>query len=158
MDSTLKKLPTYLYTYSCNGGEHSLCALEARTWFGAEPQDNLVKSHVMIDPSRSPFMKERISVMYEVESLQDLLKQVETLQITGETFKVVYVKNEGTPKTEKIGFENRRAIEKEVGLHINGEAALEHPKRLFGVMVVNGRWIFGDYCKSAHYFRHLISN
>ncbi|WP_018706753.1 TRM11 family SAM-dependent methyltransferase [Siminovitchia fordii] len=148
MNHTEKKLPTYLYTYSCNGGEHSLCALEARTLFGAEPQDNLVKSHVMIDPSRSPFIKERMHVMYEGESLQDLLKQVETLQITGETFKVVYVKNEGLSKTEKIGFENRRAIEKEVGLHINGEAALEHPKRLFGVMVVNGRWIFGDYVKS----------
>ncbi|WP_263297691.1 hypothetical protein [Neobacillus bataviensis] len=26
-------------------------------------------------------------------------------------------------------------------------ADIHHPKRLFGVMNVNGRWVFGDYVK-----------
>ncbi|QED50243.1 methyltransferase domain-containing protein [Cytobacillus dafuensis] len=119
-----------------------------RSLFGREPQTSIVESHVKIDPSRSPFIKERISVIYEEESLQNLLKQVESLQVTGETYKVVYVKNGDRSKTEKAGFENRRAIEKDIGLHINGVADLHHPDRLFGVMVVNGRWVFGDYVKS----------
>ncbi|MBS4189890.1 methyltransferase domain-containing protein [Bacillus sp. FJAT-49705] len=123
--------------------------------FGSEPQTSIVESHVKIDPSRSPFIKERISVIYEEESLQNLLKQVESLQVTGETYKVIYVKNGDRSKTEKAGFENRRAIEKKMGLHINGVADLHHPNRLFGVMVVDGRWVFGDYVKSEPvWFRH----
>ncbi|WP_338752353.1 methyltransferase domain-containing protein [Bacillus sp. FJAT-52991] len=155
MDSKYKKLTTYIYTYNCDEEERSLCALEMRSLFGSEPQTSIVESHIKIDPSRSPFIKERIAVIYEEESLQNLLKQVASIQVTNETFKVIYVKNDGRSKTEKTGFENRRAIEKDIGLHINGEADLHHPKRLFGVMVVNGRWVFGDYVKSEPvWFKH----
>ncbi|MFO1442227.1 RsmD family RNA methyltransferase [Bacillus sp. Bva_UNVM-123] len=126
-----------------------------RSLFGVEPQAGIVESHVKIDPSRSPFMKERISVLYEEESLQNLLKKVTALQITGETFKVIYVKNGRPSKTEKVEFGERRAIEKEIGLHMNGVANLQHPDRLFGVIVVNGRWVFGDYVKSESvWLRH----
>lgn len=153
MDSKHKK--TYIYTYSCYEEERSLCALEMRSLFGSESQTSILESHVKIDPSRSPFIKERISVIYEGKSLQDLLKQVATLQVSGETFKVIYVKTSGPSKTEQEGFANRRAIEKEIGLQINGVADIRHPQRLFGVMVVNGRWVFGDYVKSEPvWFRH----
>ncbi len=155
MGSKQKRQTNYLYTYNCYEEERSLCALEMRSLFGREPQASMVESHVKIDPSRSPFMKERISVIYEEESFQNLLKQVATLQVTGETFKVIYVKTSGPSKTEQEGFENRRAIEKEIGLHINGVADIHHPQRLFGVMVVNGRWVLGDYVKSESiWFRH----
>lgn len=132
----------YIYTYSCKEGERSLCDLEMRTLLGSEPQIGIVESHLMLDPSRSPFLKERVSVMFEAETLDHLLEQVSALEVTGETYKVIYVKN-GAP--EKVGFENRRTIEKKIGLHINGVVDLHHPQRLFGVIVVNGRWIFGDY-------------
>lgn len=59
-----------------------------RSLFGVESQAGIVESYVKIDPSRSPFIKERFAVIYEGESLQDLLKQIATLQVTGETFKV----------------------------------------------------------------------
>lgn len=105
-----------------------------------------------IDPSRSPFIKERLTVIYEGQSLQHLIEQVAALQVTGATFKVVYVKNGGSVDA---GFEKRRAIEREIGLHINGIADIHHPKHLFGVMNVNGRWVFGDYIKSESvWFRH----
>ena len=155
MGSKQNRQTNYLYTYNCYEEERSLCALEMRSLFGSEPQASMVESHVKIDPSRSPFMKERISVIYEEESFQNLLNQVATIQVTGETFKVIYVKNGSTSKTEKVEFENRRAIEKEIGLQINGTADIHQPQRLFGVMAVNGRWIFGDYVKSESiWFRH----
>ncbi|WP_040205841.1 TRM11 family SAM-dependent methyltransferase [Neobacillus jeddahensis] len=146
---------TYIYTNSCSEDERSLCALEMRSIFGSESQGSILESHIKIDPSRSPFIKERISVIFEEESLQDLLEQVETLPLNGATFKVIFVKNGGRTKTETEGFENRRTIEKELGLHINGEADLHQPDCLFGVMNVNGRWVFGDYLKSESvWFRH----
>ncbi|MEH7343153.1 methyltransferase domain-containing protein [Bacillus sp. JJ1532] len=145
----------YIYTYSCYEEERSLCDLEMRTLLGSEPQIGIVESHIKMDPSRSPFIKERISNILEADSLDHLLEQVSALQVTGETFKVLYVKNGATSKIEKVGFENRRTIEKKIGLHINGVADLHHPKRLFGVIVVNGRWVFGDYVEGEPvWFRH----
>lgn len=145
----------YIYTSSCYEEERSLCALEMRILFGIEPEGGIVTSQVKIDPSRSPFIKERISVIFEEDSLDALLQQVSALQVTDETFKVMFVKNGSPSKTEKVGYEDRRAIERKIGLHINGVADLHQPKRLFGVMVVNGRWVFGNYVKGEPvWFRH----
>jgi tRNA G10 N-methylase Trm11 len=152
---TLQKSTTYIYTYAYAEDERSLCALEMRSLFGEVSQSNVLESFVKIDPSRSPFIKERITVLYEVESLEDLFIQVETLQLSGATFKVTYVKNSGQANSEQEGFENRRAIERELGLHINGQADLRHPDRLFGVMNIDGSWVFGEYVKSESvWFRH----
>ncbi|WP_261380614.1 TRM11 family methyltransferase [Neobacillus bataviensis] len=100
-------------------------------------------------------MKERISVIYEAQNLEDLYKQVETLQMNGVTFKVIYVKNRDLPKNKQDGFEKRREIERKIGLHIKGKADLRHPDRSFGVMHVNEKWVFGEYVKSESvWFRH----
>ena len=71
-------------------------------------------------------------MIYKSESLEDLFIQVATLQLSGATFKVNYVKNSGQAKSEHAGFENRRAIERELGLHINGIADLRQPDRYLG--------------------------
>ena len=132
-----------------------MCALEMRSLFGEESQSHVLESIVKINPSRSPFIKERITLLFEAEILEDLFIQVNTLQLCGATFKVTYVKNSGQKKSERDGFEKRRAIEREIGLHIVGKADLRHPDRLFGVMNVNRRWVFGEYKKSESvWFRH----
>ncbi|PFN95921.1 RNA methyltransferase [Bacillus sp. AFS076308] len=148
-------LTTYIYTYAFSDDERSLCALEMRSFFGDVSQSNVLETFVKIDPTRSPFMKERISVIYEAQSLEDLYKQVETLQMNGVTFKVIYVKNRDLPKNKQDGFEKRREIERKIGLHIKGKADLRQPDRLFGVMHVNEKWVFGEYVKSESvWFRH----
>lgn len=142
---------TFIYTYASYEDERSLVALEMHSLFGVESETSILESQVKIDPSRSPFIKERISVIFEGDSLQALLKQVATFQVSGERFKVIYVKN----GSMEVAFEERRAIEKEVGLHINGVADIHHPDRLFAVMNLNGRWVFGDYLESESvWFRH----
>ncbi|WML60835.1 RNA methyltransferase [Neobacillus sp. PS2-9] len=129
--------------------------MEMRSLFGEESQSHVLESIVKINPSRSPFIKERITLLFEAEILEDLFIQVNTLQLCGATFKVTYVKNSGQKKSERDGFEKRRAIEREIGLHIVGKADLRHPDRLFCVMKVNGRWVFGEYKKSESvWFRH----
>ncbi|MBY0123549.1 TRM11 family methyltransferase [Bacillus sp. S/N-304-OC-R1] len=144
----------HIYTYSCYEEEQSLCALEMRTLFGVEPAAGIVESCIKIDPSRSPFMKERISVLYEADSLQHLLIQLADLQVS-ETYKVLFVKSRYSSKTEKVGFEDRRKMEREIGLHINGVADLRQPQRIFAVIVVNGRWMFGDYVEGEPiWFQH----
>lgn len=149
-DENKLKSTTYIYKYAGYEDELSLRALEMRSLFKCESQTNILESTVKIDPSRSPFIKERIEVIFEGGDLQVLLKQVETLKVE-ETFKVIYVKNDSVEET----FEKRRSIEREVGLRINGIADIRNPQRLFAVMRVNGRYVFGDYVKSESvWFRH----
>ncbi|MDF2854867.1 MAG: hydroxyglutarate oxidase [Neobacillus sp.] len=155
MSETKQKLLNYIYTYAYPEDEQSLCALEMRSLFGEDTSTNLIKSRVEIDPSRSPFIKERIAVCFEETSFQELLEKVATIQLNGATFKVIYVKNASLTNAEKEGYEVRRKIEREIGLHINGEADFQDPDRLFGVMNVNDKWIIGDYVKSeAIWYRH----
>jgi tRNA G10 N-methylase Trm11 len=152
MNINNQEITTYIYTYAYPEDERSLCALEMRSLFGKETQSSFLVSSVKMDPSRSPFIKERISVIYEGANLQDLLLQVKALQLNGATFKVIYVKN---GDLEKEGYEKRRTIEREIGLHVNGQADFHQPDRLFGVMNVNGGWVFGEYVKSESvWFQH----
>lgn len=144
------QLNTFIYTYAGYEDERSLRALEMRSLFGVESETNVLESTVKIDPSRSPFIKDRIEVIFEGESFQELLKQVATFHVE-ESFKVVYVKNGSEGET----FENRREIERQVGLAIQGVGDVKNPQRLFAVMNLNRRWLFGDYVKSESvWFRH----
>jgi tRNA G10 N-methylase Trm11 len=126
-----------------------------RSLFGLESESSIIESSLRIDPSRSPFIRERIDVIFEGNHLQDIAVQVESLQLGESTFKVMYVKNGDLIKSKKVGFEKRREIEREIGLHIHGEADLLQPERLFGILNVNGRWVFGEYFKNeAVWLRH----
>lgn len=146
---------TYIYIYSCREDELSLCALEMRSFFGIDSTSNILESDLKIDPSRSPFIKERMDVIYEGSQLKDIMDQVKGLPLLESTFKVVFVKNNALEETEKVGFKERRMIEREIGLNIPGEADLLNPEQTFGVMIVNGRWVFGKYFKNeAIWLRH----
>lgn len=144
------------YVYSCSypEDEKSLFALEMRSFFGKESRSNVLESTVEVDPTRSPFIKERICVIYEGETLDNLIDKVKKLRLDGETFKIIYVKNLGLTKKEKEGFELRRTVEKDIGLVVDSEADFDNPDRLFGVMYVNGRWVFGDYAKNEPVWLH----
>ncbi|SDM86392.1 tRNA G10 N-methylase Trm11 [Bacillus sp. OK048] len=145
------KLDKYIYTFSSYEDEQALSALEMRCFFGMDSEKNIIESTVKIDPSRSPFMKERIAVLFEGASFQELLAKVATFEVSGESFKVMYVKN----GSEEESFEMRRKMEREVGLQLVGNADIHNPQRLFAIMNRNGRWVFGEYLKSESvWFRH----
>jgi tRNA G10 N-methylase Trm11 len=141
----------YIYTYASRREEVSLCAMELRAFFGEEAMKDphIVESALKIDPSRSPFIRERIDVMYEGDSLEDLREQVKNLPFSHSTFKVVFIKGETIKDAEKkVGLAERRRIEREIGINIKGEPDLQQPENIYGVMVVKGCWVFGIYYKS----------
>lgn len=147
---------TYIYNYLCGEEESSLCAVEMRSFFGVESQSSILESTLKINPSRSPFMKNRIDVIYQGAELHDIIEQLkESFPEMDTTFKVILVKNNDSAKSEKITFNERKKIEREIGLQISGKADLVHPEIVFGVMYVNGRWVFGEYFENEPvWFRH----
>ncbi|WP_096200540.1 TRM11 family SAM-dependent methyltransferase [Bacillus sp. FJAT-45350] len=147
MTRTIERI-NYLYTYSWDEGEHSLCQLEMRSLFGFDTESTLLESTLRIDPSRSPFMKERIDILYRCNSLEELVQNVKDLRVNT-TFKVLFVKN-----GEKVSFNERRSIERKIGLEIQGTVDLVNPQAMFGIIKVKEGWIFGQYFKSEPIWLH----
>ena len=52
----------YLYVINYAEGEESLCKLEMKVLFGQELTDKYLFSPIDIDPSRSVFVKERLTI------------------------------------------------------------------------------------------------
>jgi tRNA G10 N-methylase Trm11 len=155
LDNLGLKAQKFVYTYACREEERSLSELEIRSLFGVNSQSSYIVSPLKVDPSRSPFIRERIDVMIEGLSLQDIIGQVKDLPTLEKTFKVILVKHDDHPESDKWGLKERRAIEREVGTHIMGEADLDKPELLLGIIKVNEIWMFGQYSKNeAVWLRH----
>lgn len=148
--------PSYIYTYACSPDEESLCGMELRCLFGREIPPAIFQSEYEVDVSRSPFIKERIDVMYVGDTLADIYKQTEQVELDGKTFKVIFVKTNDLSPSEKIEYDERRVIEREIGMRIEGEADVNHPELVYGIVTLGGRWYFGSYHKNkATWFRQM---
>ncbi|MCD9021759.1 TRM11 family SAM-dependent methyltransferase [Cohnella silvisoli] len=139
-----RKLSTYIYVVAANEEERSLCMLEMRSLFGIEPTFNLLESPIRIDPSRSPFIKTRIEVLFDGSGVEEIGELVQKIQLDGATFKVVAIDYDNPYDDTKIEYEEKRAVEREIGLHIKGKAEMRMPDRVFGVVRMGGRWRFGE--------------
>jgi tRNA G10 N-methylase Trm11 len=124
-------ITNYLYTFACHEDEVELCRLELRTLFGTEPSNGYIESSLDIDPSRSPFIKQRVSLLFTGQSPTEIAQQVVKLEI------------ESRHLTE-IDFERKRAIEREIGWNIRGKAEMRKPERVFAIMRLGALWLFGE--------------
>ncbi len=147
---------TFIYTYTCTNDEVSLCELEQRSMFGKQAQSNILESELRMDPSRSPFISSRLDMLYEGHSLQDIVTQVADMSPSQESFKVVFNQHSQDSEAMKFRYEQRRTIEREIGLNLKGEADLIAPERVYGVMIIGERWLFGVHHKNeAIWLKHM---
>lgn len=130
----------YLYTTNYSKDEESLCKLEIKCMFNLILEEKHFISDTYIDPSRSPFIKNCISIMYTGKTMKDIINQILIDKLLSEQYKVTYINVD----VEDLGFHERRNIEREIGLNILGEYELHHPKINFGITKLNNKWIFGE--------------
>jgi hypothetical protein len=78
-----------------------------RSLLGEDSRSSTLESNLKIDPSRSPFIRERIDVVYEGYHLQNLVKHV----VVDGTFKVIFIQNSDVAQPEKFDFKERQRIE-----------------------------------------------
>ncbi|MCR8641172.1 DNA methyltransferase [Paenibacillus sp. N1-5-1-14] len=151
-----KQEPSYIYTYACTKDEIDLCDLEFRSLLGVTTHSKMIKSTIGVDPSRSPFLKERIEVLYEGDSLASILEQVEQIELLDQTFQLIYIPNQDLPPSKKVPLHERQSIERDIGMQIEGEPDYKNPDRQYGITVIDDRWYFGNYMKgTAHWFHHM---
>ncbi|OIJ15287.1 RNA methyltransferase [Anaerobacillus arseniciselenatis] len=154
MAETIQTPPYYLYKYSYHEDELALCQLEMRSLFGFDTTSSFLESPLQIAPSRSPFIKERIDVIYEGTSIEDISRKVARFQVEKSTFKVVLIQNDNYEETEKVEFTERRAIERKIGLNIKGTVDLHNPDLLFAIVKLKTKWVFGRFTKSEAVWLH----
>ncbi|WP_246187852.1 TRM11 family SAM-dependent methyltransferase [Paenibacillus tengchongensis] len=140
--------PAYIYTYANTEDEASLCAMELRCLFGQRVTDDIFASTTCVEVSRSPFLKERVDVIYTGNTLEEIYTQTEQIDVGDSTFKVICVKISDLPPGARIDYDGRRAIEREIGLRIHGEADVKRPDIVYGLAALGGRWYFGIYHKN----------
>ncbi|MDR6882866.1 RsmD family RNA methyltransferase [Bacillus sp. 3255] len=143
---------TCIYIYACHEDEQALCELELRTMLGAATivGAGYAVSPRRVEPSRSPFLKLRLDVLFEASSLAELASQVETLTVRGATFKVAFAETD-TP----VSYDRQRDAERTIGRHLRGKAEMRRPAQWFAVTELQGRWLFGDCAHGeAVWLRH----
>ncbi|MDQ0871856.1 tRNA G10 N-methylase Trm11 [Paenibacillus sp. V4I3] len=131
----------HIYVYACHEDEQALCQLELRTLLGAETVlgARYAVSARCVEPSRSPFLKLRLDVLFEAGSLPELASRVETLTVQGSTFKVAFAETEAAVSTDR-----QREVAREIGRHLRGKAEMRRPDQWFAVTELGGRWLFGN--------------
>lgn len=133
----------YLYTTNYSRDEESLCKMEIKYLFNKNLDEKHLFTNIYVDPSRSPFIKKCISIIYTGETLQQIIDQIVLNKLTSKNYKVAYI----NATDEIMGFHEGRSIEFEIGFKILGEAKMKNPETTFGITRVDNNWVFGE-CES----------
>ena len=146
----------YFYTFSHHKDEYELCRMEMRSFFDFDTSANYLSSSIAIDPSRSPFMVDRLEVIYEGASLHDIKTSIIQFFGASPNYRVDSLNHMDLGTTKKIPHSNRRTIEREIGLCIDGEPDLENPEILYGILTLDDQWYFGKLLKSISVWREHV--
>ncbi len=138
----------FIYLYARHWDDEELCRLEMRAFFGEDSKANVLMSSVDIEPSRSTFIKGKLDVLFDAENWQSLIEQAAALNFDPLTFKVNCLNHTALNTTPKMEIHDRRKLEREIGLAINGEPDLDDPNIIFGFVTIDGHWYFGKYTES----------
>lgn len=143
----------YFYSINYPVFEENLCNMEMKCLFNKIPNEKYLFSDICVSPSRSPFIKDMISIIYEEDSLKEIVEKVIADKLSYDDFKVCYIKLENGD----VNYEERLKSIREIGLVIIGQSEMHNPKVTLAVTKVNGKWIFGKYERN-NYEWHIHDN
>ncbi|MCI2253366.1 RNA methyltransferase [Domibacillus sp. DTU_2020_1001157_1_SI_ALB_TIR_016] len=146
----------FIYTVNYSEEDEELAEMELRAFFGSSASGPVVKSSVDLDVNRSPFIREKVEVLLEADSVADIVQKAGSIDIGSETFKAIFVKTNDLPPEKKVEYQERLEIERAIGWEIIGEADLKNPDHLFGLVACGGRWYLGRYEKNKRvWMKHI---
>ena len=133
------KLERFIYNLNYPIKEKELCELEVRSLFNFDLKEKVFFENRKIHPSVSPFLKNRLEIIYKAATLLEIVELVTKAKIEAPDFMVKYLELE---KNELL-LKNRREYCKAVGLMIGGYPCYSAPKNLFGLTFYKENWYFG---------------
>ncbi|WP_411346347.1 TRM11 family SAM-dependent methyltransferase [Paenibacillus sp. WLX1005] len=162
------EVSSYLYTYACHEDERELCALELKRLLDTEPQPGYVETPIAISPERSPFVHYRLDIQWEAHSLEALEQLAVQINVLNERedadLPTFYSHGDEALRTFKLlcldaqqtfSYEEKRQLERRIGMCIHGKAQMKQPQLLFGMAYSGGRWVLGRcYLAESVWLQH----
>ena len=136
----------YLYVINYPLQEKELCLLEMKSLFDKDLTKKYLFSSRNIAPSRSPFIKLRISILYTSSSLEELVQILIDEKMTCNNFKFARFKVE----EGRLDYATWMQSVTELGRVILGEVDMKNPSTQLGVTLIEDQWIFGIYDKNEN--------
>lgn len=137
----------YFYIVNYPKNEEDLCIMEIDSLFSKTLDKNkYIFSNKYISPSRSPFIKHCISVIYKEKSLDSIVKKIKSHNLAFDGFKVCYIKSGDLD----VPYNERLKSARDIGFVITGFPDIHNPKITLGVSKVHDTWIFGIYEKNDY--------
>ncbi|WP_109831806.1 TRM11 family SAM-dependent methyltransferase [Reichenbachiella versicolor] len=141
----------YIYSFKYDYHHSELCKLESRQLFGKEEKDKLLFCDKEVEPSISPFIKNRIEIVSSASDYDRLLMDVWDKHIQTPGFRTEYINLEG----EKVEFSERRRIETDFGYCVDAAPDFKNPMITYGICFIRGVWYFGILTKhSIEWLKH----
>ncbi|MGL5701577.1 MAG: TRM11 family SAM-dependent methyltransferase, partial [Cetobacterium sp.] len=103
----MKKFPKYMYIVNYPTAEEELCHLEMKVVFGKELKEKMLFSDIEFNPSNSPFIKTRLEIIYEKDSVEEILEEIIKDKTVYNNFKLEYVR---LNNENNISYDERLAI------------------------------------------------
>ncbi|MBI9096222.1 MAG: SAM-dependent methyltransferase [Sphaerochaeta sp.] len=139
MNDTVEQNYFYVINYPLQ--EKELCLMEMKSLFDKDIPKKYFFSSRSIDPSRSPFIKLRISILYTASSLEELVQILSVEKMTCANFKFARFKVE----EGQLDYATWIHSVTELGRVIQGEVDMKNPSIQLGITIIDDRWIFGIY-------------
>lgn len=133
----------YIYTFKYDYHNIELAKLESRQMFNEEMNEKCLFSTIKIDPSISPFIKNRFEILSCSDDYEQLLEIIKNTNIKCEGFKVEYMVLEG----DSIGYRESLGKLKDVGYRIEGFPDYYNPTRIYSICKYENTWYFGILVK-----------
>ncbi len=130
-----------LYVISYPIAEECLCRMEMKHLFQQEVTENHFFSDKNIDPSKSPYIRHVVSILYQADSLEALANMLRAGKAAFCNFKFVHFK----AGSGELGYREWIDSVTILGEAIDGETNMHTPSILLGAAKINGIWIFGEY-------------
>ena len=134
----------YYYYVNYQDYEENLARVEIKYLFNEEIDKKYLFSNIDINPSNSPFIKYKISIIYKGNTLDDIINKIVINKLSFEKFKVHYIKSE----YNDIHYKERLEAAYKIGYVINGFPDLHNPEVNLAITKVNNLWILGKYIKN----------
>lgn len=150
MNRNLKNIDftDYFYIVNYNKNEKDLCVMEINSLLSQIllDENKYIFSDKYINPSRSPFIKHCISIIYKEKSLNTIIEKIKSANLSFDDFKVCYIKSEDLD----VSYNERLKSVHDIGFVITGFPNIHNPKITLGISKVHDTWIFGIYEKNNY--------
>lgn len=136
----------YLYVINYSVQESELCLLEMKSLFDKDLTKKYFFSSRNIDPSRSPFIKLRISILYTTSTLEELVQILTDNTMICNNFKFSRFRIEEGQLSYATWLKSVTAL----GFVIQGEVDMKNPSIQLGITLIEDQWVFGIYEKNEN--------